>query len=156
MPSSSFGDAVSHGLIGEVGYAYDDLNGGFNFDISTRVGAPNNHETPINLSGELSSLDTPIIHQNDDAAGRKFIVNTAPLFSSNNLETSLTLGTNTLPVQSFFGKGSDPTVDLSGFKMPYLASNTDGLGLNANDKLENAQLLIGASSPIKSSYDKSS
>ena len=113
--SSSFGDAVSHGLIGEVGYAYDDLNGGFNFDISTRVGTPNNHETPINLLGELSSLDTPIIDQDDYSSERKFIRNTAPLFSSNNLETSLTLGNNTLPVQSFFGKGSDPTVDLSGF-----------------------------------------
>jgi hypothetical protein len=45
---------------------------------------------------------------------------------------------------------------LSGFKTPYLASNTDGLGINANYKLENAELLIGASSPIKSSYDKSS
>ena len=156
LPSSSFGDAVSHGLIGEVGYAYDDLNGGFNFDISTRVGTPNKHETPINLLGELSSLDTPIIDLNDNSSGRKFIRNTAPLFSSNNLETSLTLGTNTLPVQSFFGKGSDPTVDLSGFKTPYLASNTDGLGINANYKLENAELLIGASSPIKSSYDKSS
>jgi hypothetical protein len=109
LPSSSFGDAVSHGLIGEVGYAYDDLNGGFNFDISTRVGTPNNHETPIKLSEELSSLDTPIIDLNIHSLERKFIGNAAPLFSSNNLETSLTLGTNTLPVQSFFGKGSDPT-----------------------------------------------
>ena len=156
LPSSSFGDAVSNGLIGEVGYAYDDLNGGFNFDISSRVGTPSNHEAPIKLSEELSSLDTPIIDLNIHSTERKFIGNAAPLFSSNNLETSLTLGNNTLPVQSFFGKGSDPTVDLSGFKTPYLASNIDGLGINANYKLENAQLLIGASSPIKSSYDKSS
>ena len=156
LPSSSFGDAVSHGLTGEVGYAYDDLNGGFNFDISSRVGTPNNHEAPIKLSEELSSLDTPIIDLNIHSTERKFIGNAAPLFSSNNLETSLTLGANPLPVQSFFGKGSDPTVDLSDFKTPYLASNIDGLGINANYKLENAVLLIGASSPIKSSYDKSS
>ena len=152
-PSSSFGDAVSHGLIGEVGYAYDDLNGGFNFDMSTRVGTSNNHEISINLSEELSRLDTPMNDHDDYSSERKFIGNASTLFYSNKLETSLTLGNSPLPVQSFFGKGSEPTLDLSDFETPYLASNSDGLGLNATYKLDNSQLLIGASNPIRSPYD---
>ena len=154
--SASFGDAVSHGLIGEVGYAYDDLNGGFNFDMSTRVGTSNNHEITINLSEELSRLDTPMNDHDDYSSEKKFIGNASTLFHSNKLETSLTFGNNTLPVQSFFGKGSEPTLDLSDFETPYLASNSDGLGLNASYKLENSQLLIGASNPIRSPYDESS
>ena len=89
-PSSSFGDAVSHGLIGEVGYAYDDLNGGFNFDMSTRVGTSNIHEISINLSEELSRLDTPMNDHDDYAPERKFIGNASTLFYSNKLKTSLT------------------------------------------------------------------
>ena len=153
-PSSSFGDAVSHGLIGEVGYAYDDLNGGFNFDISTRVGTPSNHEITINLSEELSRLDTPMIAHDDYAPEKKFIGRVSKLIQSNNLETSLTLGNSTLPVQSFFGKGSEPTVDLSDFETPYLESNSDGLGLNAMYELDNSRLMFGASNPIKNSYSK--
>jgi hypothetical protein len=153
-PSSSFGDAVSHGLIGEVGYAYDDLNGGFNFDISTRVGTPSNHEITINLSEELSRLDTPMNDHDDYSSEKKFIGNASTLFHSNKLETSLTLGNNTLPVQSFYGKDSDPKIDLSDFKTSYLASNSDGLGLNAIYELDNSRLMFGASNPIKSSYSE--
>jgi hypothetical protein len=153
-PSSSFGDAVSHGLIGEVGYAYDDLNGGFNFDISTRVGTPSNHEITINLSEELSRLDTPMNDHDDYSSEKKFIGNASTLFHSNKLETSLTLGNNTLPVQSFFGKGSELTVDLSDFETPYLASNSEGLGLNAMYELDNSRLMFGASNPIKNSYSE--
>ena len=118
--SASFGDAVSHGLIGEVGYAYDNLNGGFNFDMSTRVGTSNIHEISINLSEELSRLDTPMNDHDDYAPERKFIGNASTLFYSNKLKTSLTLGNSPLPVQSFFGKGSEPTLDLSNFETPYL------------------------------------
>ena len=155
-PSSSFGDAVSHGLMGEVGYAYDDLNGGFNFDMSTRVGTSNNQEISINLSEELSRLDTPMNDHDDYSSEKKFTGNASTLFHSNKLETSLTLGNSPLPVQSFFGKGSEPTLDLSDFETPYLASNIDGLGLNATYNLENSQLLIGASNPVRSPYDESS
>ena len=31
---SSFGNAISQGLMGEVGYAYDALNGGFKYDMA--------------------------------------------------------------------------------------------------------------------------
>ena len=141
-------------MIGEVGYAYDDLNGGFNFDMSTRVGTPSNHEISINLSEELSRLDTPMNDHDDYAPERKFIGNASTLFYSNKLKTSFTLGNSPLPVQSFFGKGSEPTLDLSDFETPYLESNSDGLGLNAMYELDNSRLMFGASNPIKNSYSE--
>ncbi|SVC63169.1 uncharacterized protein METZ01_LOCUS316023, partial [marine metagenome] len=52
--SSSFGDSVSQGLIGEVGYVYDALSGGFKYSMSTRINLANNNAPSINLSSELS------------------------------------------------------------------------------------------------------
>ena len=155
-PSASFGDAISMGLIGEIGYAYDDLNGGFKFDMSSRVGDSYSFEAPINLSKELIKLEKSITNRESHSLNKELIKNVSPLLHSHNLETSLTLGNNTLPVQSFFGKGSETTVDLSDFETPYLAENIDGLGLNAKFELENSRFMLGVSNPIKNGYDENS
>ena len=154
--SSSFGNAISQGLVGEVGYAYDTLNGGFKYDIASRVALTNDYENPINLNSELLRLETPLAESNFYSPERDFTGKISPLFYSNNIETSLTLGNNTLPVQSFFGRGSNPTIDLSEFETPYLVSKSDGLGLNVKYELENSRLMIGASNPIINNYEENS
>jgi len=150
----SFGNTISQGLVGEVGYAYDALNGGFKYDLSSRVNLFNSIDSKINLSSELLQLDTPITNKKNSLLDLSQTNST--LFQSNKLKTSLTLGNNSLPVQSFYGSSSDPVVDLSNFETPYLESKEGGLGVSASYELENSRFMIGTTSPIRYNYDPNS
>jgi hypothetical protein len=147
--SPSFGNIISQGLIGEVGYAYDALNGGFKYDMASRVNLTNDYEVLIDLSSELSKLDSPVSTSNNNLIEEGFSGTVSPLLKTNNLETTLTFGSNSLPVQSFFGSSIDSAVDLSDFETSYLKSEEGGLSLSANYGLENARLIIGVSNPVK-------
>tara|TARA_B110000008_G_C16961062_1_gene560164 strand:+ start:311 stop:2872 length:2562 start_codon:yes stop_codon:yes gene_type:complete len=141
----SFGNTISQGLIGEVGYAYDTLNGGFKFDMSSRVHLVNDNDPKINVSSELLRLDSSVNNVNNYLLQDDLKQNIAPLFQGNNLETSLTFGASSLPVQSFFESSSNATLDLGDFETPYLNTKVGGLGLSAKYELENSRLMIGAS-----------
>jgi hypothetical protein len=52
--------------MGEVGYAYDALNGGFKYDMASRVNLTNDYEALIDLSSELSKLDSPVSKSNNN------------------------------------------------------------------------------------------
>ena len=150
----SFGNTISQGLVGEVGYAYDALNGGFKYDLSSRVNLFNSIDSKINLSSELLQLDTPITNKKNNLLDLS--QTNSSLFQSNKLETTLTLGNSSLPVQSFYGSSSDPAFDLSNFETPYLESKEGGLGVSASYELENSRFMIGTSNPIRHNYDADS
>ena len=141
----SFGNTISQGLIGEVGYAYDSLNGGFKFDMSSRVNLVNHNGPKINLSSELLRLDSPVNNVKNYLLQDDLKQNVTPLFQGNNLETSLTFGASSLPVQNFFESSTNTTLDLGDFETPYLNTKVGGLGLSAKYELENSRLMIGAS-----------
>ena len=152
-PSRSFGDAISQGLIGEVGYAYDALSGGFKYDMSSRVNITNNDVPSINLSSELSKLDNALPVAYNSHWKENFSQVLSTLSKTETLETSLTLGASSLPVQSFFGSNIDSSANLSDYQAPFLESGEGGIGLSVNYKLGNSRLLIGATSPIKQNTD---
>ena len=146
-PSASFGNAISHGLMGEVGYAYDLLNGGFKYDISKRVNISNKAPT-IDLSSELSKLDKQL-QTNDNSLWKENFSNVVSTLSkTDELEASVTLGASSFPVQSFYGSSADSEADLSDYQAPYLEMGEGGIGLNANYELGNKRLMLGATSPI--------
>ena len=89
LTSNSLGDSLQRGLIGEVGFTYDDLGGGFKYDMSYHVELLPKKGPLINLSSELASLSNPLI-------------TTASLSSPKKIDTSITVGNSSLPVQSFF------------------------------------------------------
>ena len=150
----SFGNTISQGLVGEVGYAYDALNGGFKYDLSSRVNLFNSKDSKINLSSELLQLDTPITNKKNNLLD--ISQTNSSLFQSNKLETTLTLGNSSLPVQNFYGSSSDPAFDLSNFEAPYLESKKGSLGVSASYELENSRFMIGTSNPIRHNYDADS
>jgi len=152
----SFGNTISQGLIGEVGYAYDALNGGFKYDMSSRVNLVNNIDPKINLSSELLRLDSPVTNVKNYLLKNDLSQTATPLFRGNNLETSLTFGASTLPVQSFFESSTNTTLDLADFETPYLNTKEGELSLSANYELENSRLMIGASNPIRDNGFKDS
>ena len=146
-PSGSFGNAISHGLIGEVGYAYDELNGGFKYDMSKRVNVTNKAPT-IDLSSELSKLDSQIKSNGSSLWKQDFSNVVSTLSKTDKLEASITLGASSFPVQSFFGSNSDSEVNLSDYQAPYLKMGEGGIGLNANYELGDKRILLGATTPI--------
>ena len=147
-PSGSFGNAISHGLIGEVGYAYDELNGGFKYDMSKRVNVTNKAPT-IDLSSELSKLDSQIKSNGSSLWKQDFSNVVSTLSKTDKLEASITLGASSFPVQSFFGSNSDSEVNLSDYQAPYLKMREGGIGLNANYELGDKRILLGATTPIQ-------
>ena len=150
--SASFGDAIYQGLSGEVGYAYDDLSGGFKYDMSTRINMSNNNAPKIAPSFELYKLNSPLNSANlawkDD-----FSQAISKLSITDTLETVLTVGASSLPVQSFFGSNFDSSVNLNDYEIPYLESGEGGVGLSATYQLDNSRLLVGITNPINQGND---
>ena len=88
LTSNSLGDSLQKGLIGEVGYTYDDLGGGFEYDMSYHVNLMSNNKPKFNLSEELKSLTNPI----DNSLKTK---------DSLNLNQGISIGLSAIPIQSF-------------------------------------------------------
>jgi len=152
----SFGNTISQGLVGEVGYAYDALNGGFKYDLSSRVDLTNEYETSINLSSELSKLETPLSESKSHFLKEDFSQTASPWLQGDNFETALTLGSNTFPVQSFFGSSLNSGFHLSDFETPYLSAKEGGLGVSAVRQLNNSRLMFGVSNPVANNHDAES
>jgi hypothetical protein len=151
-PSASFGDAIYQGLSGEVGYAYDALSGGFKYDMTTRVDMSNNDAPTISLSSEMAKLDS-LLAANNSSWKNNFSQVLSQLSKTDKLETSLTVGASSLPVQSFFGSNFDSSVSLNDYETPYLESGEGGIGLGATYQLGNSRLLVGMTNPINQNDD---
>ena len=136
LASNSFGDSLQRGLIGEVGYTYDDLGGGFKYDISYHVDLMPNNEPSIRLSSELENLSNSLIERKN-------------LSSPQKIKTAITVGNSSLPVQSFFNSNIDSSINLSDYQTTYLESEEGGIGVGVSYRLPNSRLLLGATAPIK-------
>jgi len=136
LTSNSLGDSLQKGLIGEVGYTYDDLGGGFEYDMSYHVNLLSNNKPKFNLSEELKSLTNPI----DNSLKTK---------DSLNLNQGISIGLSAIPIQSFFDSNSYSSPNLQSYHTPYLDSNEGGLGIGGTFNISNARLLVGATMPIE-------
>ena len=136
LTSNSLGDSLQKGLIGEVGYTYDDLGGGFEYDMSYHVNLMSNNKPKFNLSEELKSLTNPI----DNSLKTK---------DSLNLNQGISIGLSAIPIQSFFDSNSYSSTNLQSYHTPYLDSNEGGLGIGGTFNISNARLLVGATMPIE-------
>ena len=136
LTSSSLGDSLQKGLIGEVGYTYDDLGGGFEYDMSYHVNLISNNKPKFNLSEELKSLTNPI----DNSLKTK---------DSFSLNQGISIGLSALPVQSFFDSNTYSSTNLKSYHTPYLDSNEGGIGIGGTFNISNARLLVGATMPIE-------
>ena len=133
--SNSFGDSLKRGLIGEIGYTYDDLGGGFEYDMSYHVNLTPKNETNITLSKELNYLSEPV----DNSLKSK---------SSINLNKGISIGLSSLPVQRFFESNNFSSTNLENFNTPYLDSNDGGVSIGSALNLSNVRLLVSATMPI--------
>ena len=154
LTSSSFGDSVQRGLIGEVGYTYDDLDGGFEYNLNSHVHLSNKNAPSIVLSSELNSLSNSLNTSLTPNHNDNFNQIAGSLSISDDLNASMTLGASSIPVQSFFELNSDLD-NLSNFQTSYLEANEGGIGVNAAYQLSNSRLLLGVTIPIEQSNGQS-
>ncbi len=131
--SNSIGDSFQKGLVGEVGYTYDDLGGGFKYDMSYHVNLLNNLEHKIDLKKELSNL----------------LTSSDILFDSNSLypKSQISIDEAALPVKNFFYDKNSST-NLNDFIPSYLDFDRNGLGLGRSISLSNAIIEVGLTMPI--------
>ena len=136
LSSNSLGDSLQRGLIGEIGYTYDDLGGGFEYDMSYHVNLMPKNQTNITLSKELNYLSEPVD-------------NSLKSQSSANLNEGISIGLSSLPVQRFFDSNNYSSTNLDNFDTPYLDSNDVGVSIGSAFNLSNARLLVSATLPIE-------
>jgi hypothetical protein len=150
LMSSSFGDSLQIGLTGEVGYTYDDLDGGFEYDLNSHVFS--NMATPsVHLSTELNNLSNSLKNTFTPGWKNNFSQVAASFSVNDELNTALTIGASSLPLQSFFGSDIESSVNLIDYQTPYLEAYEGGVGVNATYQFASSRLLVGATLPVEQS-----
>ena len=146
--SSALGDSVSQGLVGEIGYTYDDLDGGFEYDLDSHIAKSNKEAPTINLFSELNKLSSPLNNSFTFKPKYNFNQVVGNYKVNSDLNTSVTIGASSYPVQNFFDSNND-LINLSSYQAPYLEANEGGIGVNASYQLSNSRLLLGATVPVE-------
>ncbi len=136
LTSSALGNSIQRGLNGEYGYTYDDLGGGFSYDMGYHIKRLKNTSSTIDLAAELKKLS-----QNTTEIPKR------NLYSK--LNTSVSLGKKILPIDMFFNS-SLGSLELSEYGTSYLDS--DGLGIGKSYRLSDTIMSIGASMPIENQF----
>jgi len=140
--SKALGNSLQRGLIGEYGYTYDDLDGGFKYDMSYHINRLKNTSSSIDLASELDSL-RKISSANPINAG-----------PSAKLNTLITIGNNPLPIESFYDL-SIASIDLADYETSYLSSDRTGLGIGASYRVADALLSFGVAMPLENQSGES-
>jgi hypothetical protein len=127
---------VLRGLVGENGYTYDDLGGGFKYDMSYHINRLKNTSSKIDLVSELNSLSkiSSFNHANRNSSAK--------------LNASISIGSNPLPIDDFYDSAIS-SIDLAEYETSYLSSDSAGIGVGASYRLSDALLSFGAAMPIE-------
>jgi subtilisin family serine protease len=136
LTSSALGNSVLRGLVGENGYTYDDLGGGFKYDMSYHINRLKNTSSKIDLVSELNSLSkiSSFNHANRNSSAK--------------LNASISIGSNPLPIDDFYDSAIS-SIDLAEYETSYLSSDSAGIGVGASYRLSDALLSFGAAMPIE-------
>jgi len=145
--TASFGDALVSSLSNEVGYTYDALSGGFEYDVSQRVNLMNNSINNLSVGAELSSVDR---FGTDVKLDWKKSFSQVLLGDNNNegISNKMTLGSSALPIQSFYGSNMDSSANFLDMDTPYLKNNEGGVGFGSVYNTGDARVLFGMTTPV--------
>ena len=150
MTSSSFGDSIQRGLVGEVGFVYDALDGGFQYDINSQINLSNKNAPSVNIKEELNKLSDSILSLTTIKPDNSIRQIAGSLDINDELNASITVGVSSLPVQNFYDLNNN-SVNLLNYQIPYLEANEGGVGVNATYQLSNSKFLLGATVPVDQS-----
>jgi hypothetical protein len=149
ISSGSFGDSLFRGLSGQVGYLYDDLDGGFAYDYNSHIDLSSTIAPSVNLSSEMSKMSLPVVNTSNSSWKNNFNQVVGGITNSDKTTSALvSIGSSSIPVQSFFDSNMDSSTNLSDFQTPYLTPNEGGVGVGASYSLPAARILLGATLPV--------
>ncbi|MAK10575.1 MAG: hypothetical protein CBC43_001560 [Rhizobiales bacterium TMED83] len=127
--SRSFGDGIYNALAGTNSFVYDDMNGGFVYDLAGHISQSDYVAKSINLSSELQSLNTLNLLSKNHEEEQLFSYELGS--NKGAVKYSLTRGNASLPVQNFLNNENTLLKNLVDYETPYLSRFEDGIGLSA-------------------------
>jgi len=148
LTSGSFGDSIVKGLQGEAGYTYDDMDGGFKYDMASHIDLKSYYESPFIIDLELAKLSTSSGKSNNTEWRVKFDNVIDTINDNDSAQSVLTIGSSPIPVQSFFSPDIDTALNLNDFKIPYLNSGENGVGIGGAYEFGDSRILLGLTTPI--------
>ena len=141
ISSRSFGDGIYNALAGTNSFVYDDMNGGFVYDLAGHISQSEHVAKSINLSSELQSLNNMNLLSKDDEEGRLYSYETGS--NKGAVKYSLTRGNASLPVQNFLKNKNTLLKNLVDYETPYLSRFEDGIGLSAHLETDKRTYFFG-------------
>ena len=127
--SRSFGDGIQNALAGTNSFVYDDMNGGFSYDLSGHISQSDYVAKSINLSSELQSLNTLTLLSKNREEEQLYSYELGS--NKGAIKYGLTRGNASLPVQNFLNNKNTLLKNLVDYETPYLSRFEDGIGLSA-------------------------
>ena len=147
--SRSFGDSLRMGLKETTAYTYDDLNGGFKYDLSSQISLSTTNAPSVNLNSELTALSDSINNLVNPKRRQNYNQELVNLSSLGGKKAVLTVGASSPPVQSFFDSNLDSSTTLANYQTPFLDPYEGGIGVGSSFEFSNSRLLLGATIPIE-------
>lgn len=149
--TATFGDSLKSSLVDEVGYTYDALNGGFKYDISRKVNLSDGNSDSISVDTELNAVDD--FSQVSKLGWRENFAQVVLSDDDFGLSNKLTVGSSSLPIQSFYGSNMDEAANLTDLDTPYLKNSEGGIGFGSVYSAGNTRVLFGMTTPVDVSRD---
>ena len=149
IASSSYGDTISDGLKDEHTYTYDALSGGFKIEMASLVRVAKQAKPLIDFNQSFANLDKALITEQPQLTTFKRVI--SELNNDHNQMFRVTMGSKTIPVQSFLGSNIDSGIDMETFSTPYLSQSSEGVGLGATYPIADGRLLLGVTVPVNDS-----
>jgi hypothetical protein len=148
--SRSFGDSILNGLKGETGYTYDDLYGGFEYDMSYHINQNYDNNPKFNVSQELLSLEDKTIKLQKNKLNNG-LDSTVLMLNDYEIKPIVTIGSSTLPIKQFFELGANSETENLNNIAPYLEHGEGDIGVSSVYNIKDSRVALGMSAPI---YDQ--
>ena len=153
--SRSFGDAIINALEGKTNYFYDAMGSQFKYNVSDHVSLPSSNTVPtIVLENEMNKLTSAnFLNKKLNLVDQDFknIIHQKNISDNDELKSvfAMTLGTSSIPTQSFFNYDQYMFNGITDYNLPFLNRDDKGLSLNSVIEMEKLKFSISTTTPMK-------
>ena len=154
--SRSFGDSIKNAVDGKlINKFYDAMGMQFKYNVGEHIVVPESNTVPtIDLKNEMNKLvsaDTLNNQLNLNNSSFDNIIKKDTLYEKEDFksELAITLGSSSIPTQSFFNFDQYTFNGITDYNLPFLNKNDQGLSLNSIIELDNLKISFSTTTPMK-------
>ena len=154
--SRSFGDSIKNAVDGKlINNFYDAMGMQFKYNVGEHIVVPESNTVPtIDLKNEMNKLvsaDTLNNQLNLNNSSFDNIIKKDTLYEKEDFksELAITLGSSSIPTQSFFNFDQYTFNGITDYNLPFLNKNDQGLSLNSIIELDNLKISFSTTTPMK-------